>query len=64
MNFVACLGNKKLIQQSTKEEDNEADNETETKDVLSSWVINPGIANAKVEDIEEFPPFIMRVVKV
>ncbi|XP_014229072.1 uncharacterized protein LOC106653922 isoform X1 [Trichogramma pretiosum] len=56
--------NKKVNQQSSKEGDNSTDKSSENKDNQSEWVIVPGYADANVENAEEYPPFIMRVVKI
>jgi hypothetical protein len=61
---VTCLGNKKHNQQSSKEEEKEADNSSDNKNVQSSWQMIPGVPDANLENTEEYPPFVMRVVKV
>ncbi|OXU31444.1 hypothetical protein TSAR_004722 [Trichomalopsis sarcophagae] len=60
---VTCLGNKKNIQQTSKDEETQADNTSDNKNAQSSWQMIPGVADANMDNTEEYPPFVMRVVK-
>ena len=59
---MTCLGIKKRNQQSSEED--KQDNTSDNKNGQSRWHIIPGVADANLENEEEYPPFVMRVVKV
>lgn len=60
---VTCLGNKKQNQQSAKETEN-TDDAAKSDNVQWNWNVIPGVPDAKIEDTEEYPPFITHAVKV
>lgn len=65
MNFVTCLGSKKQNQQSSEEEEKkDGVNTSDSKNAQFSWQVIPGVPDAKVDNPEEYPPFVMKVVKV
>lgn len=67
MNFVTCLGNKKQIQQQSSEEEEKKEgsaNTSDSKNAQFSWRVIPGVPDAKVDNPEDYPPFVMKVVKV
>ncbi|XP_058792221.1 uncharacterized protein LOC131664830 isoform X3 [Phymastichus coffea] len=56
--------NKKQNQQATREQEENADDIPKSKNIQWGWSVVPGVPDAKLEDTEEYPPFIMRVVKL